>query len=117
MRRVSIKLSPEVQRSSEGKISSSSRATERIGGPMELPSGSIQRSTREKLCTIFERRGGGRRMSISASITRAIRSGENSGSLDDSHRRNATTPPPEASSQPADRSRPERCTHHIDREN
>src|SRR5208283_345898 len=88
---------PVIQRSSEGKLSSISRATERIGGPMVLPSGSIQRIKREKLCAKIERRGASRRMSISASTARVILFGENSSSLDDRHCRNATAHPPATS--------------------
>src|ERR1700730_1500902 len=77
------------QLSSEGKTSSSSRATERIGGPIELPSGIIHRSSLEIVSANVEGRGAGRRISISVSAARAVLLGGNSGTLDDRQRHNA----------------------------
>ena len=77
-----------------GKNSSSSRATERIGGPTDLPWGIIHRSKLEILCAILEGRGASRRISISASTARTVLFGEKSNSLDDHHRHSATAHPP-----------------------
>jgi hypothetical protein len=56
-----------------------------------LPWGIIHLSNLEMLLTTVERRVAGRRISISSSTARTVRFGENSNTLDDRHRLNATT--------------------------
>jgi len=80
----------------EGKTSSISRATERIGGPIELPSGIIQRNNRDNRFAIVEGLGAERRISSSASTACVVLFEENSSCLDDRHRHNTTAHPPEA---------------------
>jgi hypothetical protein len=80
----------------EGKTSSSSRATERIGGPIELPAGIIQRNNRDNLFAIVEGLGAERRISSSASTACVVFFEENSSCLDDRRHHNTTAHPPEA---------------------
>jgi hypothetical protein len=77
-------------KSREGKTSSCSRATARVGAPVVLLSGSIQRKIRATFVTIGDRRGVVRLISISGSTTWVVRFGPKTRDSEFHHRRNIT---------------------------